>query len=151
MTYPKLHIVPIMQAEAFAFVRKHHRHHGAPVGSIFQVAAANAEGEVVGVAIVGRPVARMLQDGWTLEVNRLCTDGAPNACSMLYAAAWRVAKGLGYRRLITYILNTEGGTSLQAAGWRKVGEAGGGTWDREERPRVDTHPIQKKILFEASQ
>jgi hypothetical protein len=143
-----MEIVPITQKEANAFVAKFHRHHKPVVGSVFQVAVAK-DGEVVGVAIVGRPVARNFDDGWMLEVNRCCTNGTPNACSMLYAAAWRITKGLGYKRLITYILNTEPGISLRAAGWKCIGEAGGGSWSVKSRPRVDKHPLQKKLLFEA--
>lgn len=143
----KLTIVPIFQDEAFAFIEQYHRHHKKPVGSIFRVAIQDEE-KIVGVAVVGRPVSRMLQDGFTLEVTRLCTDGTKNACSALYAACWRVAKELGYRRLITYILNTEPGISLNAAGWKLIGERGGGSWDTPSRGRVDKHPIQKKLLFE---
>lgn len=142
-----LKIVPIFQKEAFAFIKSHHRHHGAPVGSVFQIAVADEE-TIVGVAIVGRPVGRFLQNGWTLEVNRLCTDGTKNACSMLYSAAWRVTKELGYKRLITYILDSEPGISLNAAGWKLIGERGGGSWSVPSRPRVDAHPLQKKLLFE---
>lgn len=145
----KLQIVPIFRDEAFAFIEKHHRHHGKPVGGLFQIAVSNGT-EIVGVAMIGRPVARALQDGFTAEVNRLCTDGTPNTCSMLYAASWRAARALGYRRLITYILNTEPGTSLRAAGWKLVGECGGGSWSVKSRPRVDKHPLQKKLLFEIS-
>ena len=112
---------------------------------------AVSEGEAVrGVAIIGRPVARMLQDGWTAEVTRLCTLGDKNACSMLYAASWRAARALGYRRLITYTLQREGGASLRASGWKLVGAAGGGTWDRKNRPRVDTHPLEQKQLWEVA-
>ncbi len=142
-----LNIVPITQREANAFVAKYHRHHKTVVGSIFQVAAAEGE-KIVGVAMVGRPVARLNDNGFTLEVNRLCTDGTKNVCSMLYSASWRVAKNLGYQRLITYILSSEPGTSLKASGWILIGERGGGTWSRDRRPRVDDHPIQKKLLFE---
>ena len=98
--------------------------------------------------MVGRPVARRLDDGWTLEVNRCCTDGTKNACSILYAAAWRVAKNLGYKKLITYILESEKGTSLRASGWKEVGRAGGLSWDVPSRPRVNKHPQQMKIKFE---
>jgi hypothetical protein len=136
-----LEIVPITQSAAKAFVKQHHRHHKPPVGSVFQIACAN-NGHICGVAIVGRPVARGLQDGVTLEVTRLCTDGSKNACSKLYAAAWRVA-------LVTYILDTEKGTSLIASGWRCVGKTQGGSWDCPSRPRVDKHSLQKKIRFEA--
>lgn len=142
-----LQIQPIFQDEAFAFIQKYHRHHRKPVGSVFQL-AVNDGINVVGVAIVGRPVNRTLQDGFTLEVTRLCSDGTKNVCSMLYAACWRVCKEMGYRKLITYILDSEPGTSLKAAGWKVVGIRGGGTWNRINRKRVDKHPTQKKILFE---
>ena len=101
-----------------------------------------------GVAIVGHPVARHLDDGWTLEVSRCCTDGTRNACSMLYAAAWRAARAMGYHKLITYILDTEPGTSLKAAGWRCVGQAGGLRWTGKRRPQVDLCPAQMKMRFE---
>lgn len=143
----KLQIVPIFQDEAFAFIQQFHRHHKKPVGSVFQIAASDGE-KIVGVATVGRPVSRMLQNGFTAEVTRLCTDGTPNACSMLYAACWRAARALGYHKLITYILDTESGTSVKAAGWKLVGERGGGSWSVPSRPRVDKHPTQKKLLFE---
>jgi hypothetical protein len=144
----KLEIVPITQKEANAYVKANHRHHRPVVGSVFQVAIAK-DNEIVGVVIVGRPVSRHLDNGWTLEVNRLCTKGEKNVCSMLYSTAWRVAKNLGYKRLITYILSQENGVSLYSAGWKCLGEAGGGTWNKKSRPRVDKHPIGKKLLFEA--
>ena len=140
-------IVPTTLREACAFVERHHRHHRAPQGGLFAVAVAEGS-EVVGVVIVGRPVARMADNGWTAEVTRLCTLGARNACSMLYQAAWRTARAMGYRKLITYTLPEEGGTSLRAAGWRLIGEAGGGSWNRESRPRVDLHPTQEKLKWE---
>ncbi len=143
----KLSIVPIKQDEAKAFINQKHRHHKAPLGSIFQIAVAKDE-KIVGVAMVGRPVARHLDNGWTLEVNRLCTDGTKNACSMLYSASWRVAKNLGYKKLITYILSKETGASLKASNWKCIGQSGGGSWNCQSRPRVDKHPTQKKIKFE---
>lgn len=143
----KIEIVPITQKEANAFVKKHHRHHKPVVGSVFQIACAVDE-KVVGVVIVGRPVARKIDNGWTLEVNRLCTDGTKNVCSMLYQAAWRVSKNMGYKRLVTYILNSENGVSLYASGWKCLGEAGGGNWNVKSRPRVDTTHHQRKLLFE---
>lgn len=142
-------IVPIFQREAFEFIQKNHRHHKKPVGSIFQIGLSDGE-KLIGVAVVGRPVARRLQDGQTAEVTRLCTDGSKNACSMLYAACWRASKALGYRKLITYILIDEPGTSLKAAGWKLIGERGGGSWSVPSRPRTDKHPIQKKLLFEVT-
>ena len=142
-----LSLQPITLREACAFVAEHHRHHRPPQGGLFAVGAGDGE-RVVGVAIIGRPVARHLQDGYTAEVTRLCTDGTRNACSMLYAAAWRAARALGYRRLPTYTLPEEGGASLRAAGWRLIGEAGGGSWSRPSRPTVDLHPLQTKLRWE---
>lgn len=115
------------------------------------MAVADENGEVRGVCIVGRPVARMLDDGWTLEVTRCCTDGAENACSMLYGAAARAAFAMGYKRIGTYTLPEEGGASLRAAGWRLLGEAGGGEWTRRSRPRVSKHPTLVKLRWEAQQ
>ena len=103
---------------------------------------------MVGVVVVGRPVSRHLDNTYTAEVTRLCTDGTKHAASKLYAAAWRAARAMGYKRLITYTLETEPGTSIIAAGWRYVGKAGGGTWNNVSRPRVDSHPIGQKKLFE---
>ena len=145
-----LEITPIALDEANAFVSKHHRHHRPVVGHKFALAVSDVDADVVhGVAIVGRPVARLLDNGWTLEVNRLCTDGTRNACSMLYGSAWRAARALGYRRLITYTLPEEGGASLRGSGWRLVGQAGGGSWQRKTRPRADAHPLQEKLLWES--
>jgi hypothetical protein len=143
-----LELVPMTIRDASAYVEAHHRHHGPPRGALFAVGVAR-DGEVVGVAIVGRPVARMSQDGWTAEVVRVATDGSRNACSMLYGACWRASRALGWRRLVTYTLPEEGGASLRGAGWRCIGEAGGGSWSRRDRPRVDRHPTQRKIRWEA--
>jgi hypothetical protein len=145
----RLEITPISLAEANAFIVSYHRHHQPMPGAKFCLAVSDDETGVRGVAIVGRPVARMLDDGWVLEVNRCCTDGARNACSMLYSAAWRAARALGYRRLITYTLPEEGGASLRGAGWKLLGTKGGGGWSRRGRPRVDAHPLQAKLLWEA--
>lgn len=142
--------VPITLREASAFVVAHHRHHKPPRGMLFAIGCAlDRDHPIVGVAIIGRPVARMLADGWTAEVTRLATDGSRNACSYLYGAAWRAARAIGYRRLVTYTLPEEGGGSLRGAGWRCLGEAGGGSWSRVGRPRVDTHPTQGKLRWEA--
>lgn len=144
----RLHIIPCDLSEANAFVSQHHRHHGRVVGHKFSIACCTENEVIHGVAIVGRPVSRMLDDGWTLEVVRLATDGTPNGCSCLYGACRRAAFALGYRRLITYILDTESGVSLLAAGWRCIGTAGGGSWNCPSRPRIDKHPTQKKLRFE---
>jgi len=142
-----LQLVPMTLREANAFVAKHHRHHKPARGCISVVAVSDGE-SIRGVAIIGRPVARMLQDGWTAEVVRCCTDGAHNACSMLYGAAWRAVRALGYKRLITYTLPEEGGGAMRATSMKLIGEAGGGTWNRKERPRVDEHPTQGKLRWE---
>lgn len=142
-----LTLVPVTLREARAFVASFHRHHAAPQGGLFAVGCAEG-GQIVGAAIVGRPVARCLDDEFTAEVTRLCTTGERNACSLLYGAAWRAARALGYRRLLTYTLPSEGGASLRGAGWRCIGIAGGGSWSRASRPRVDTHPMQEKLRWE---
>ncbi len=144
-----LKLVPVTLGEARAFVLAKHRHHQPPPGGLFAIGASDGD-KIVAVAIVGRPVSRMLNDDFTAEVTRLCSDGSRNACSMLYGASWRAAKALGYRRLVTYTLPEEGGSSLRAAGWRLIGEAGGGTWHRSGRPRVDKHPTQTKLRWEAA-
>ncbi|WP_237162369.1 XF1762 family protein [Mycolicibacterium fortuitum] len=144
-------LCPVSFRDAAAFVQRHHRHHKPPRGMKFAVGVA-ADGQLVGVALVGRPVARMFDDGWTLEVNRTCTDGYPNANSMLYGAAWRAAKALGYRRLITYTLASESGASLRAAGWHIVAERPPRPgWDMPGRPRNNDsteHGVQR-TLWEA--
>jgi hypothetical protein len=142
-------LVRIQLPEANAFVREHHRHHKPVVGHLFSIGAAK-DGKIVGVAIVGRPVARMRDDGETAEVTRLCTDGTRNACSFLYGACSRAAFAIGFKRIGTYILASEPGTSLTGAGWRLVGETGGGSWSRGDRPRVDKHPTEPKLLFEVT-
>jgi hypothetical protein len=146
----KLELTPISFEEANAFVAKFHRHHKPVVGCKFCI-AASTNGDVNGVAIVGRPVARRLDDGWTLEVNRCCTDGTKNACSFLYGSAWRAARALGYRKLITYTLPDEGGASLRGAGWKLIGKRGGGNWNSPSRPRIDTAELLRgqKLLWEA--
>lgn len=145
----RLKLSPVSIRDAREYVRQFHRHHPPPVGGLFALGAA-LEGEIVAVAIVGRPVARMLQDGWTCELTRLASDGTRNACSFLYGRAWRAAQALGWRRMITYTLASEDGASLKAAGFNLIGEAGGGSWSRERRPRVDRHPTQEKLRWEKS-
>jgi hypothetical protein len=143
----KLRHVRVDLGEANAFVAEHHRHHRPVIGHLFSLGATDGE-RIVGVVIVGRPVARLRDDGETAEVTRLCTDGTKNACSFLYGAAARAAFALGFKRIGTYILASEPGTSLMACGWRLIGETGRGSWNRPSRPRVDKHPLQTKLLFE---
>lgn len=138
---------PITQKEAFAFIREHHRHHNVPVGALWHHACHDDDGRLCGVAIVGRPVARKLDDGMSCEVTRLCTDGTFNACSILYAAARRVALEQGYRRGITYILETEDGASLRASGWTFLGVTPGKSWSVPTRPREDKHPLGVKHRY----
>ncbi|OMC12516.1 XF1762 family protein [Mycolicibacterium fortuitum] len=145
-----LYLCPITFAEASRFVELHHRHHPPAQGHKFSVAVAK-DREIVGVAMVGRPIAPAFDDCWTLEVRRTCTTGECNANSMLYGAAWRAAKALGYQRLITYTLASESGASLRAAGWRVVAERKPRKgWNMPGRPRVDTteHNLQR-TLWEA--
>lgn len=149
MASQRLTVVPITLLEANAFVTEHHRHHPPVVGHKFSVGAAVGD-RIVGVVIVGRPVSRQRDDGLTLEVTRLCTDGHRNACSFLYGAAARAAFALGYRALGTYILAAEDGRSLAASGWRLIGEVRGRSWSCQSRPRVDTHPLQDKLLYEVA-
>lgn len=144
-----LELQPISFSEASEFIKQYHRHHLPPTGWKFGI-AVNNQTQVVGVIVVGRPIARHLDNGWTLEVTRCCTDGTKNACSMLYGAAWRAAKSLGYKRLITYTLASESGKSLKASNWQLIGIAGGGSWDRPSRPRVNTSPTGQKMLWEVT-
>ena len=146
-----LHLVPVDFTLACGFVATWHRHHKPPVFHKFSVGVADESGVLRGVAMVGRPVARHYADGLTLEVNRTATDGTPNANSMLYGAAWRATKALGYSRLITYTQAGESGSSLRAAGWTVVGELKARKgWDTPSRPR-DHHGVDAipRTLWEA--
>ena len=142
-----LKVIPISLKDANAFVAEHHRHHKPVVGHKFSIGCA-LNGQLVGVAIVGRPVSRHLDDGLTLEVNRLCTTGEKNVCSMLYSAAARATKAMGYQKIITYTLDTEPGISLRAAGWSCVGKAGGKRWTGKRKPDIDLYPPQMKLRYE---
>ena len=117
-----LQLQPISYGEACEFIKLHHRHHLPPQGWKFGI-AVNSNDIIVGVITVGRPVARHYDDGWTLEVTRCAIDGTKNAPSMLYGAARRAAFAMGYKRLITYTLQSEPGTSLFASGWKCIGSA----------------------------
>lgn len=144
-----LNLQPVDFDEACQFIKAYHRHHLPPQGYKFCVGVNDGE-KIVGVAIVGRPVSRMLDDGWTLEVTRTCTDGTKNANSMLYGAAWRATKALGYRKLITYTLPEESGKSLRAAGFNVIGTTSGGSWSRNGRLRIDKHPLQAKLKWQVN-
>ena len=143
-----LDIRPLTFAQAKSYILEKHRHHKPPISWKFGIGCFDGN-DLVGVVCVGRPVARMLDNGLTCEVTRLCTNGTRNACSMLYGAARRCALAMGYKRIITYILESEPGTSLKASGWRFVKLSGGGSWSRPSRGRKDKHPLDKKQLWEA--
>lgn len=122
MVQPRLEIVPVTFRHASRFVARFHRHHNPPRGTKFCLGVVDEAGHLRGVAMVGRPINRHLDDGRTAEVNRTCTDGCPNANSALYGACWRAASGMGYLRVITYTQAGESGSSLRAADYRVVGE-----------------------------
>jgi hypothetical protein len=150
----ELTLVPITLREANDFVAEHHRHSGRTScnGGKFAIGCGTEEG-LAGVAIVGNPIARMLMDGWTAEVLRVCVppDGPKNSCSMLYGAAWRAWRAMGGRRLVTYTLQEESGASLRGAGWKIVGEVRGGGWSRPNINRIrQWQPIygQQKFRWE---
>jgi hypothetical protein len=144
-----LTLQPISLRAANDYIEENHRHHPKTQGHKFSIAAAD-DNKLIGVVVVGRPLARMLDDGFTAEVTRLCTDGTKNACSMLYSAAARACYAMGYRKVITYILASESGASLKASGWISEGEAGGGSWSRPSRERSDNAPTERKVRYSRS-
>lgn len=140
-----LEIRPISYKEAAEFVNRKHRHHKAPTGGKYSIACYR-DGELVGVAMCGRPVSRFLDDGLTIEINRICTDGTPNACSKLYGAACRVARAMGYKVAVTYILQSENGASVKSAGFKCEGVAGGEHWTGS-RDRGQQIPAELKTRW----
>lgn len=146
--YERLHVVPITLRDARAYVNAHHRHLRAPAGAKLAIGVREDRERLRGVAILGRPVARRLDNGSAIEVTRVATDGCRNACSALYGAAARIAKALGYTRALTYTLTSETGTSVRAAGWRSKGVSRGGTWSRQTRTRRDLQPLGPKQRWE---
>lgn len=139
-------IIPMTIRDANEYVDKYHRHHSAVRICRFAI-GCEKDGELVGVAICGRPLSRHLDDGLTIEINRLCTDGTRNACSMLYGACCRIAKEMGYQRAVTYILETENGASLKASNFVYDGMTKGEGWNRPSRPRTTSSPTCKKKRF----
>lgn len=137
-----LQLQPLPLGQACRFIDSLHRHHKAPQGGFFAI-AVNDGVKLVGVAIVGRPTPKAYQDGWTAEVTRHCTDGTPHVASMLYAACWRACRAMGYRRLGTYSLTTEPGTSLKAAKWVALYSITGRSWDTPSRPREYGNPAAR--------
>lgn len=152
-----LAVRPLTLREANTYVSAHHRHNRPVVGHRYSIGCFAGD-RMCGVAIVGHPVARLLDDGLTVEIYRVCTDGTYNACSMLYGACARIAREMGYKRIITYTLVSEPGTSLKASGFTNCGEAGGGDWNCQSRPRETVqytlfgeerkYPDEKKIRWE---
>ena len=133
-----LSIRPTSLKDANAFVALNHRHNRPVVGHKWSIACFDGD-RLCGVAICGRPIGRYLDDGETIEALRVCTDGTRNACSCLYGACARAAKELGYKRIITYILESETGASVKASGWELVAtDVGGVSWNSKSRPREDS-------------
>ena len=142
----RLKVVPCTQQNAKRFVNAHHRHHSAKISAIFCVAVVDESNSVRGVAMCGWPVARRYSDGFTIEVNRVATDGCGNACSALLGACRRIAFELGYRRIITYTLHEEGGGSLRGAGWKLDSTSAGGAssnWHTRKGRSIDMKQEQK--------
>jgi hypothetical protein len=140
----RLRIAPITFRAASDYINRNHRHHNATIGCKFCISVVGEDGQLHGVAVCGRPVARRLDDGETLEINRVCTDGTRNACSMLYGACCRIAKEMGYRKVVTYILASEDGASLKASNFTCEGEAGGTHWTGTRNRGQDIPSEMKK-------
>lgn len=141
--YPDLTIRPIHLREAKDFIKQYHRHNIPPVGGKFAVACYR-ENDLCGVAICGRPTSRYYDDGNTLEIYRNCTDGTSNACSKLYGACLRIAKNMGYQRVITYTLKSERGATLRASNFTYEGESGGKAWTGKRRQNYYISPEEMK-------
>ena len=139
-------IIPITFKIACDFVSRYHRHHKPTAGCKFCIGIEN-DAKLVGVAVCGRPVSRHLDDGFTCEINRVCTDGTKNACSMLYGACCRIAKNMGYKKIITYTLQSENGASLRASNFELIGKAGGKIWTGS-RKRDNGVPQELKNKWE---
>jgi len=140
-----LRVVPLTLKDANRVVSALHRHHKPATGHRFSLGVIDSEGVVRGVAIVGRPVARMVDHTMVCEVSRVATDGTRNACSILLGAAARAAKAMGYAKIQTYTLPEEGGASLRGAGWTCEGDAGGGAWKHTDgKPRDRSQPMAVK-------
>ncbi len=147
-----LYIVPMTLREANAFVDKYHRHHNGVVGCKFAIGVVDGSGDLHGVAICGRPVSRVLDNGRILEINRVCTDGWYNACSVLYGACCRVARAMGYEKVITYTLQSENGASLKASNFVCEGTAGGTCWTGKRKSGKNIpHEMKKRWVKELKQ
>lgn len=147
MSQVRLHVRPLTLPQANELVTNFHRHHKKVVGHRFSLGVYDAENVCHGAAIVGRPVARLTDQYLTAEVTRLVTDGIENGCSCLYGACARAAKEMGFKRIQTFILVSEPGTSLKAAGWtQEHTTAGGDGWQSRPNRRTD-QPTEPKVLW----
>lgn len=142
-----MRLVPVNRDQANAYIKAHHRHSKAVQGYRFAVGLA-VDDQLRGVAVAGRPVARALDDGRTIEILRVCTDGIRNGCTRLYGACCRAAAALGYHVAVTYTLEAEGGASLRAAGFRPVAQVRDRQWGCESRPREQRELIGDRIRWE---
>ena len=142
-----IEIKPCSLKEANDYVANYHRHHKPSAGHKFSIKVVDENGQTHGVAICGRPVSRHLDNGETLEINRVCTDGTYNACSLLYGACARIARNMGYRKIITYILLSENGASLKASNFICEGEAGKEVWTGKRSGRDNGVPKERKTRW----
>lgn len=138
-------IKPITLKIANSFVDKYHRHHNGTVGCKFSIGLFEGD-KLIAVAICGRPVSRYLDNGEICEINRCCTRGDENACSKLYGACSRIARNMGYKKIITYTLESESGISLKASGFTCEGRAGGTHWSGK-RDRGQDIPCERKLRW----
>lgn len=141
-----LRLQPTGLRAANAWIDEVHRHHEPVTGHKFSVAVVDFADRLHGVGVAGRPVAKELQKQGYIEIVRIASDGTPNVCSMLYGALRRAAVALGYppHKVVTYILDSEPGTSLRAAGFVFDGMTAGGSWDTPTRRRTDKAPTVPK-------
>jgi len=130
----KFKAIPITLTDANAFVKKHHRHSIPTRGHKFSV-GCELEGVLVGVAICGRPIARLADTGRTLEILRVATDGTKHANSFLYGLVKRIARQFGFDKIITYTLESESGSSLRAVGAKPESKVRAAEWSRPSRGR----------------
>lgn len=142
-----MEIRPITLKDANQFIKTNHRHHAPVTGCRFAISSYD-DGKLIGVAICGRPLSRFLDNGLTLEITRLCTNGTKNTCSFLYGACCRVAKAMGYKKVITYILMSENGASLRASNFVLEAEnAGGKAWTGKRKPKSNIYPAEMKKRY----
>jgi hypothetical protein len=140
----QIKVIPLELKEANVFVAENHRHHDPVKRDKWRFGVVDDTGKIIGVLHAGRPLSRYLCDGKTIEILRCCSDGTPNLCSFMLGRARKIAKTMGYSKIISYILDTESGTSYKAAGWHKEADVRGQSWHSEKRPRQTTAPVCNK-------